>query len=118
MKDVFDLRDHVAVVTGASGRLGPVWIEALLDYGATVFSIDRQEAPVSPGLERLLARFEEERLRLFRADVRNRESLETACEECVGTMGVPSILVNNAGIDQPPGEFRKGYRLEEIPLEV
>ncbi len=33
------------------------------------------------------------------------------------TFGVPTILVNNAGIDRPPSKAAKGYRLEDIPFE-
>jgi len=118
VQNLFGLKDHVAVVTGASGNLGPVWIEALLEHGASVFSIDRPEAAVSQGLGELLDRFDHTRLRLFRADIRDRGGLKAACDECLRTVGVPHVLVNNAGIDQPPSEGPQVYRLEEIPLEV
>ena len=32
-------------------------------------------------------------------------------------MGPPTILVNNAGVDSPPGSAGKGHRLEDIPFE-
>ena len=34
MKNIFELEAEVAVVTGALGKLGSIWIEALLDAGA------------------------------------------------------------------------------------
>ena len=40
MKNIFRLEDEIAVVTGALGKLGPIWIEALLDAGASVFALD------------------------------------------------------------------------------
>ena len=40
MKNIFGLEDEIAVVTGALGKLGPIWIEALLDAGASVFALD------------------------------------------------------------------------------
>ena len=48
MIDGFRLNGEIAVVAGASGNLGPVWIETLLDAGAAVFAIDRPDAR-SPG---------------------------------------------------------------------
>ena len=118
MKDLFRIDGEIAVVTGALGKLGPVWIEALLDGGATVFALDLPRAGIPGDYQRLQKRFDESRLILARADVRNRQSLEAACEHCRQVFGVPAILVNNAGIDQPPGKGGKGYLLEDIPFEI
>ena len=118
MKGLFRIDGEVAVVTGALGKLGPVWIETLLNGGASVFALDLAQAKISPDYEKLQENFDDSRLMLGRADVRDRESLEAACQNCCQTFGVPSILVNNAGIDQPPGESGKGYRLEDIPFEI
>jgi NAD(P)-dependent dehydrogenase (short-subunit alcohol dehydrogenase family) len=80
------LRGRVAIVTGALGTLGPVWTEALATAGATVVGIDLREADgVACG------------------DVADRRSLERVLEGVLGDHGTPSILVNNAGIDLPPG---------------
>jgi NAD(P)-dependent dehydrogenase (short-subunit alcohol dehydrogenase family) len=76
------LAGRVAVVTGALGNLGPVWSAALADAGATVVGLDlRAGAGV------------------VRADVTDRAALERVLAD----VGPPSILVNNAGIDTPPG---------------
>lgn len=70
------LQGEVALVTGAQGRLGPVWVAALEAAGAEVIGIDVQDA-----------------------DVRDRSALETARDALTAA---PTVLVNNAGIDQPP----------------
>jgi NAD(P)-dependent dehydrogenase (short-subunit alcohol dehydrogenase family) len=117
LKDLFSLEGEVAVVTGAFGKLGPIWIEALLEADARVFALDHPNAQISQGYQSLQERFDEKRLQLASADVRERQALQVASQQCLNAFGVPSILINNAGIDQPPGQPEKGCCLEEIPFE-
>ncbi len=117
MKDLFSLKGKIAVVTGALGNLGPVWIGTLLEAGAKVFALDHPDAQVSEAFKKLQSQFDERLLQLAFADVRERQALETVCQKCLDAYGVPSILVNNAGIDQPPGQPQKGHRLEKIPFQ-
>ena len=113
---MFRLDGRVAVVTGACGKLGPVWAGALLDAGARVAALDLDGAKPSAPLTDLLARHGE-RLKLFAGDVTSRESLDAARIAVENAFGPANVLVNNAGIDQPPGPART-YRLDEIPAEV
>jgi NAD(P)-dependent dehydrogenase (short-subunit alcohol dehydrogenase family) len=76
------LAGRTAVVTGALGNLGPVWVDALRGAGADVFGIDVQAGDG-----------------VLYADVTDRASLERVLAE----VGTPSVLVNNAGVDAPPG---------------
>jgi NAD(P)-dependent dehydrogenase (short-subunit alcohol dehydrogenase family) len=80
-----ELDGVVAVVTGASGKLGPVWIAALREAGATVAGIDLE---AGDGVEA--------------ADVTDPAALEEALRRIAAEHGPPSVLVNNAGVDQPP----------------
>jgi NAD(P)-dependent dehydrogenase (short-subunit alcohol dehydrogenase family) len=79
------LSGTVAVVTGASGRLGPVWIETLAEAGATVVGIDLE------GGDGVVA-----------ADVTDRATLDAGRRQIEAEHGTVDVLVNNAGIDQPP----------------
>ena len=118
MKDLFRLDNEVAVVTGALGKLGPIWIDTLLAAGARVFALDHPEPQISQAFRQLQGQYDQERLKFVRADVRERKALAAASRQCLDTFGVPSILVNNAGIDQPPGQLDKGCCLEDIPFEL
>lgn len=110
------LAGRVAVVTGAFGRLGPVWCGTLLEAGATVVGLDLPGAASPPSYDDL-RRCWPERLQVFRADVLDRDSLEAARGRCAESVGEPAILVNNAGIDQPPGPART-FRIEDVPAEL
>jgi NAD(P)-dependent dehydrogenase (short-subunit alcohol dehydrogenase family) len=113
-----DLAGEVALVTGALGRLGPIWIEGLLDAGARVVGLDLPGAKIPDAFARLLDRHGEGRVRLLRADVTARESLADAREECRRAGWCPSVLLNNAGIDQPPALLPRNHRVEDIPAEL
>jgi NAD(P)-dependent dehydrogenase (short-subunit alcohol dehydrogenase family) len=114
---MFSLQNEIAIVTGASGNLGPIWIETLLDAGAAVFAIDHPDAKLTDNLQSVLSGDARSRIELARADIRNRSALEDACNRCLDKFGVPSVLVNNAGIDRPPSGSDTGVRLEDIPFE-
>jgi NAD(P)-dependent dehydrogenase (short-subunit alcohol dehydrogenase family) len=114
--DLFRLDGRVAIVTGACGKLGPIWTETLLDAGAAVAALDLERASAPPPLARLLEERGEARVRLYRADVRSRAELAASLERMIADLGTPEVLVNNAGIDQPPGT-QAPFLLEDIPAE-
>ncbi|MCR4324862.1 MAG: SDR family oxidoreductase [Candidatus Curtissbacteria bacterium] len=115
--NLFNLEGKVAVVTGALGLLGPVWSRALLEAGATVVGVDQKYA-VIPKTFSLLQEEYGNKLGLLRADVLNRKQVEKAFLDCKTKFGLPLILVNNAGIDQPPTKVQEGYKFEDIPYEI
>jgi NAD(P)-dependent dehydrogenase (short-subunit alcohol dehydrogenase family) len=114
----FALDGRVAVVTGALGALGPVWIEGLLDAGAIVVGLDLPGSAPNAAFARLQDMYGSPRLALLGASVTDRDALLAARDTVLSTAGVPSVLVNNAGIDQPPSASGGGHRLEDIPPEV
>ena len=102
------LAHTVAVVTGALGNLGPHWVSALARAGAEVVAVDIRGD--GAGDVEGISRFET-------ADVTDRSSLERVREK-VADLGTPGVLVNNAGIDQPPGANGERHRVEDIPSET
>jgi NAD(P)-dependent dehydrogenase (short-subunit alcohol dehydrogenase family) len=95
---------QVAVVTGASGRLGRVWAATLEEAGGRVVGIDVEPPADDPGY------------RLEIADITERESLAATADRIEREAGPIDILVNNAGIDQPPDAAATTYEVEDIPL--
>ncbi|MBI3048991.1 MAG: SDR family oxidoreductase [Acidobacteria bacterium] len=112
----FRLDNQTAIVTGACGRLGPVWAEALVDAGARVAALELAGAPVSAAYKALADRAGD-RMSRVDCDVTDRRSIESALEEVIGRLGEPSVLVNNAGIDQPPDAGANRTRIEDLSIE-
>ena len=114
---MFDLTDRVTVVTGVLGKLGPIWVQALLEAGANVAGIDLAGVPQSSELNALSDMYGVNRLRLYDGDVLDRTSLIETRGTVERDLGPVSILVNNAGVDQPPDPV-EGSHLHEIPAEA
>lgn len=90
MKDVFDIRGRIVVVTGGLGMLGKVFCRALRDRGARVAILDRGSAPA-----------ETDQI-VLDVDVTKREAIVDALRTIEQTWGVPHALINAAAIDAPP----------------
>lgn len=116
MNDSFSLDNHIAVVTGACGKLGPIWVEALVDAGARVAALELPGAPASAAY-RALEQRAGSRIQRFDCDITDRGSIENAAAEIGSRLGQPTVLVNNAGVDQPPDSGGNRSRIEDLPID-
>ena len=114
--DRFRLDGQIAVVTGACGRLGPIWIEALIDAGAQVAALELPGASASSAFRAAEQRTPGQ-VQRFDCDITNRESIMDAAAVVADRMGPVSILVNNAGVDQPPDSAGARSRIENLPMD-
>ena len=115
---MFGLDRDLAVVTGATGKLGPIWAEALLESEARVAAWDLPGATPSPEYTALRGRFGPDRLLRVDCDVTRRDSITAALGEVTRQWGTPTVLVNNAGIDQPPDSSGDRFRAEDLPVDM
>jgi NAD(P)-dependent dehydrogenase (short-subunit alcohol dehydrogenase family) len=113
---LFRLDNQIAVVTGSCGKLGPVWADALLDAGACVAALDLGGTVPSAAYAALADRAGD-RLRRVDCDVTDRRSIESAAERIVSELGEPAVLVNNAGVDQPPDTGGSRSRIADLPID-
>lgn len=119
MLQQFKLDGKIAVVTGAHGKLGGLWTQTLLEAGASVAALDRPQQAPSSTQKALKATFGN-RLLFLEADVTDKAALKQARHTILESWSSVStqidILINNAGLDQPPGAVQS-YYLQDIPAE-
>lgn len=113
---LFRVDNQIAVVTGACGKLGSVWAEALVDAGAVVAAVELEGAPESTQY-RSLAERAGVRLRRFDCDITDRAAIERVARRIVDDLGAPAVLVNNAGVDQPPDAAGLRSPIDDLPIE-
>jgi NAD(P)-dependent dehydrogenase (short-subunit alcohol dehydrogenase family) len=116
VNDAFRLDNQVAVVTGACGKLGPIWVDALLEAGAAVAALELRGAPASDAFKAVAAKGGD-RVRRFDCDITSRASIEAAATAVAAEMRTPSVLVNNAGVDQPPDSPGGRHHLDQLPID-
>ena len=85
--DLFDLSGQLAIVTGGLGRLGSEYVKILQAAGSKTAIIDVAKGSGAG---------------VFQADITNKAQVQSVFKQIVTTMGVPTILINNAGLDSPP----------------
>lgn len=98
-KNIFDLTDHVALVTGASSGLGEHFAQVLADAGARVVVAARRVERLQKLVERIQAAGGS--AAAVAIDVTDVDSVTNgfiAAEKCFGTL---DLLINNAGVAKP-----------------
>lgn len=96
MKDLFDLKGRVALITGASSGLGKRFAKILANQGADIAIIARRMEK----LQDLSKEIEAMGARCYpvKCDVTNEQQVISAIADIVSHYGKIDILVNNAGI--------------------
>ena len=109
MKNVLDtnLAGKVAVVTGAGGVLCSQMAKVLARAGAKVALINRSEEAINQYAAEINA--EGGIARAYKANVLDREALETVAAKILEELGPCDILVNGAGGNNPKATTDKEY---------
>ena len=96
MKNYFDLKGHVAVVTGASTGLGLQMAKAFASQGANLVLLARRMNLLEENARAITEEFGVEVLP-FTCDITKTEMVEAAVKATMERFGRVDILVNNAG---------------------
>lgn len=114
MDKMFSLQGQLAVVTGGLGQLGVQFVKTLAAAGARVAVFDlTTEIPAA--LSDLVKRGE---VFICETDVSSSASVLAAVKKIEETLGVPNILVNNAGWKASPDDIESGQPAENYPLDL
>ncbi len=97
--DLFNVSKETVVITGASGQLGLVYQKAFLGEGSNVVGIDINKSEEINTLEN---KFKKNYL-FLKGDITSKTSLENCLKELKQKFETPSVLINNAALDSPPG---------------
>lgn len=114
----FQLKGKVAVVTGAMGKLGAAWMEALAGAGAKVAALDLVGSKPSEAFQKLQQQYGADHIQAFAASVTDKDNLLSVRTAIEQQLGAVDVLVNNAGIDQPPNAPVQTYKLEDFPKDI
>jgi 3-oxoacyl-[acyl-carrier protein] reductase len=87
------LKDKVAVVTGAAGPMGRAAADGLLEDGCKVALLDINEAAAQTVAKQMKGT-----TLVVACDISDVQSVKRACDRIRSEIGDPEILVNNAGI--------------------
>ena len=108
IRNMFDLREQVAVVTGGAGALGKAVAKGLAAYGADVVVTGRTIS----SLEDAVSEIEKtgRKALAVACDVSKKEDVDRLVKTTIDTFGKIDILVTSAGI-------AKRYPAEEFPVD-
>lgn len=96
MKNYFDLKDNVAIVTGASGGLGVQMAKALANQGCNIAVFARRQQQIDEVAAEIAKEFGVKTLAI-RCDITDTDMVNKAVDKVLTEFGRVDILVNNAG---------------------
>jgi NAD(P)-dependent dehydrogenase (short-subunit alcohol dehydrogenase family) len=104
-----DLRDKVAVVTGAASGMGRAFAERFAAEGMKVVLADIEEALLKEAVEQIRATGAE--AIGVRADVRFEEQVQALADRTMAQFGAVHVVCNNAGVET-------GAQFADIPVSA
>lgn len=101
MSDRFDIKGHVALVTGAASGLGLAYAEVMAEHGAKVVLVDMDAVKLDAVYARFRAAGYDAEPALL--DIREDEKLKHAIDDAAARHGRLDIVFANAGGSAGPG---------------
>ena len=96
MKNYFDLKGNVAIVTGCSGGLGVQMAKALANQGANIVVVARRQNLIEEVAAQIAKDYGVETLPV-KCDITDTEAVNAMVDAALAKFGKIDILINNAG---------------------
>ena len=115
MKNLFNIKDQIIVITGGAGALGGSMVEHLLSQGAKVAIISRSQSSIDkklPNLEKIGGDFEG-----YACDVLNEKSLIKVKDQIIKKWGKIDGLINAAGGNMPGATISPDNNIFDLKME-
>lgn len=98
VKELFDLKNKVAVITGGGGLLGQKHAEALAEFGCITVLVDIDEEKTIKAVKFIEKEFSVKSI-AFKCDITIKKEIEKLRDFILSEFGRVDILINNAAID-------------------
>lgn len=96
MKDYFDLKGHVAIVTGCSSGLGVQMAKALANQGANIVAVARRKNLIEEVAAEISSTFGVETMAIP-CDITDTDAVNAMVDAVLQKFGRIDVLINNAG---------------------
>ena len=101
MKDLFDIKDNVTVITGGTGVLGREIAKYLSLRGAHVIILGRKTEVGEAIVAEVNAQNPEGTIEFMKTDVMDKEAVQRNCDDILAKYGRVDTLLNAAGGNMP-----------------
>ena len=118
MNNLFDLKDRVILITGATGALAGSAADYLAAQGARVAYLGRNPAKLDAALAKCRAQTPDAQCLGLAADVLDRAALERARDAVLGRWGRIDALLNGAGGNMPGATISPDKTFADLDFEA
>ena len=116
IKESFNLKDKIAVITGGGGLLGEKHAEAINELGGITVLLDINKDKALINAKNIVNKYGSTSIAL-ECDITNQESLENVNSKILDLFGKVDILINNAANNPKVEDQFFNNRLESFSLE-
>ncbi|NIP25328.1 MAG: SDR family oxidoreductase [Phycisphaerae bacterium] len=116
MKELFDVKDKVIVITGAGGVLCGAMAKALAKAGAKIAVLDIDEVAAAEVTDEIIS--SQGQAIAVKCDVLDKKSIETAQEKVTTELGQVDILINGAGGNKKEATTSPDMSFFDLPSDA